>query len=69
MAKKFKSIEKKGILPGGKVEDIEWEGEAVQAESKTKLEDDKGTGQPIVLRFFEFGVNPEVFKQHKPTAQ
>lgn len=51
------------------VKDLDWEGEEVSTESTTKLEEDKGTGQAIVLRFFDFGVNAETFKQHKPTAQ
>lgn len=51
------------------VKDLEWEGEEVTAESTTKLESDTGEGQAIVLRFFDFGVNPETFKSHKPTAQ
>lgn len=70
MAKKFKTIEKNAKnLPSKKVENLEWEGETVQAESKVNLQDDRGTGKPIVLRFFEFGVNPQAFKDHKPTAQ
>lgn len=70
MAKKFKSIEKNAQnLPGGQTGDVKWEGEEVSAESKTKLNEDTGTGTPVVLRFFEFGVNPEAFKKHKPTAQ
>lgn len=70
MAKKFKAIEKNAVdLPSKKVEDLQWEGEEVQAESKTKIESDKGTGQAVILRFFEFGANFEAFKQHKPTAQ
>jgi hypothetical protein len=70
MAKKFKSIEKNAKnLPSKKVEDLQWEGEEVRAESKTKLEEDKGTGRPIVLRFFEFGANFAAFKNRKPTAQ
>lgn len=48
---------------------VEWEGETVQAESQTKLEQDRGTGQSVILRFFDFGANVESFKQHKPTAQ
>lgn len=59
--KKFKSLDKK-------TKDV-WEGEEVVAQSDTKLESDLGTGQPVVIRFFEFGANPEIFKQHKPTAQ
>jgi len=50
------------------VKDIQWEGEELGVESTTKLEEDGGTGQAIVLRFFDFAANPEVFKQHKPTA-
>lgn len=51
------------------VKDIEWEGEEVGVESDTKIEDDKGEGQPIILRFFDFASNVEEFKKHKPTAQ
>lgn len=70
MAKKFKSIEKNATnLPSKKVEDLQWEGEEVQAESQTKIQEDTGTGHAVVLRFFEFGANVETFKKHKPTAQ
>lgn len=65
--KKFKAVEKDA--QDAPVKDLEWEGEEVQAQSDTKLEFDQGTGQAIVLRFFDFAVNPETFKQHKPTAQ
>lgn len=58
--KKFKSVDDKKN---------EWEGHDVVAESTTHLEDDKGSGTPVVLRFMDFGANPEVFKEHKPTAQ
>lgn len=67
--KKFKAIEKDAEIKSKKVGDIEWEGEEVQAESKTKIQEDTGEGIPIVLRFFDFGVNPETFKIQKPTAQ
>lgn len=67
MAKKFKAIEKNA--KNAPVKDIEWEGEEVGVESDTKLEEDKGTGQEIILRFFDFAANPEVFKNYKPTAQ
>ncbi len=65
--KKFKVIEKDAI--DAPVKDIEWEGEEVGVESDTKIQDDKGTGQEIILRFFDFAANPEVFRQHKPTLQ
>ena len=49
--------------------DIEWEGEEVQAESTTKIQEDKGTGQAIIIRFFDFQANPEAFKNEMPTGQ
>ncbi len=67
MGKKFKAIEKDA--KNAPVKDIQWEGEELQAESKTKLEEDLGTGQKVVIRFFEFGANPQAFKHYKPTAQ
>lgn len=66
-AKKFKVLEKDA--ENAPVKDIQWEGEELQAQSKTHLEDDQGTGQKMVVRFFEFGANPKAFKQYKPTAQ
>ena len=67
--KKFKLTEKgaENVPTGDKK--LDWEGEQVEAYSDTKISDDKGTGNPVVLRTFQFGVNPEAFKQHKPTAQ
>lgn len=67
--KKFKAVEKNNGDAPTKDANIEWEGEELMTESNTKLEQDTGTGQAIVLRFFDFGADPEVFKQHKPTAQ
>lgn len=72
MAKKFKVKETNAKdLPtwANEKDGIEWEGEHVTAESDTKLEHDLGTGQPVILRFFDFGANAETFKTHKPTAQ
>lgn len=67
MAKKFKVIEENAKNAPDK--DLQWEGEELQTQSKTKLEEDKGVGQEIIIRFFDFAANPEVFKQQKPTAQ
>jgi len=71
--KKFKSIEKnaeiKSPFKRDYIGNIEWEGEQLQATADTKIEDDKGIGQAMVIRFFEFGVNLQAFKDHKPTAQ
>lgn len=47
----------------------DWEAKTVEVESKTKLEDDKGTGDAISIRAFTFGANVESFKRNKPTAQ
>lgn len=67
--KKIKAIEKNVELEEEKFDEVEWEGEELVAESTTKIQDDKGTGQEIIMRFFDFAANKEVFKQHRPTAQ
>lgn len=58
---KFKAKDKR--------DDIEWEGEELTAVSGTRIDQDTGSGQAVVLKFFDFGANIEAFKQHKPTAQ
>ncbi len=65
--RKFKTVEKDA--PKAPIKDVQWEGEELAAISETHIEDDKGTGQTIDLRFFDFAVNPEAFKQQIPTAQ
>jgi len=72
--KKFKAVEKEAVIKSkhhAKTElgDVEWQGEELSTESKTKLEDDKGEGQPIVLRFVSFGADPQKFKDHQPSGQ
>lgn len=42
---------------------------SVETQSDTKLEHDEGKGIPVIIRTFEFGTNPEAFKQHTPTKQ
>lgn len=44
-----------------------WSGQEVEAQSDPLV--DKGQGRPIILRYFEFKANPEVFKIEKPTKQ
>lgn len=46
-----------------------WEGERVEVESTTKLQDDHGIGNPLIIRAFEFRANPQAFKLYTPTAQ
>ncbi len=55
---KFKAVELDA--KDAPTKDIEWEGEEVTAQSDTKIEDDKGTGQEVILRFFEFAANEQV---------
>lgn len=73
MANKFKAKEKdveiKTDIINEKIDEIEWEGEELHAESETKIEDDKGTGQEIIVRVFEFAADQEVFRMNRPTAQ
>lgn len=65
--KKFKVIEENAV--DAPVKDIEWEGEHLQAESETKIQDDQGTGQQFIIRFFDFKANPGAFEEHIPTGQ
>ena len=51
------------------VKDIPWIGQEINVSSDTKLEQDTGTGKPIILRVFTFAANPERFKDHVPTRQ
>lgn len=47
-----------------------WHASDIQSElSKTKLQDDKGEGDALVLKFFDYQANPETFERHQPTAQ
>lgn len=41
----------------------------VEAKSETHLEDDAGVGDAAIIRMFEFGANPQAFKEHLPTKQ
>lgn len=43
--------------------------QSLEAQSKTKLEDDQGHGDAAIIRRFTFGINPESFKQYQPTKQ
>lgn len=43
--------------------------ESIEAKSATSLESDTGVGAAAVIRMFEFGANPEAFRQHTPTKQ
>lgn len=71
--KKFKAVEKNAVdLPKDVKPDIEWEGEelgAVAEKPESQINFDQGTGQEVILRFFDFAVNHQTFKDHKPTAQ
>ncbi len=55
--------------------DNDYRGQTVEVKSDTHLEKDTGYGEEIMLRTFEFGVNPQAFKEYKaksgglPTAQ
>lgn len=42
---------------------------SVEAQSKTRLEHDKGEGDATIIRRFIFGMNPEIFIQRRPTKQ
>lgn len=64
--KKFGGIEELGTA---KVNDYEHDVAAVEAQSDTKFEDDKGHGESTVIRCFTFGMNPEAIVNTQPTKQ
>lgn len=41
----------------------EYRGQTIEVQSDTKLEQDTGTGDAVVLRTYEFGTNPEMLAQ------
>lgn len=41
----------------------------IEVQSDTKLEDDQGYGVPVVIRQFEFGINPQAWAQKQPSRQ
>ena len=40
-----------------------------EAKSETTLEMDEGGGGAAIVRMFEFGINPQAFKEYQPTKQ
>lgn len=52
-----------------RVKESNYELKSLEVESKTKLEDDEGYGSAAIIRCFEFGMNPESFRQYQPTRQ
>lgn len=44
-----------------------WEGQDIEVKSDPLVND--GSGKPIIMRFFEFQVNPEMMKYAQPTNQ
>jgi hypothetical protein len=45
------------------------EASSIETQSKTKLEDDAGSGGAAIIRCFTFHINPLAFKEQKPTKQ
>lgn len=64
--KKFGGIDKGGDVS---MDSNNYELQSVEAQSKTKLEDDTGHGNAAIIRCFEFGINPVAFKESPPTKQ
>ena len=48
---------------------VDYEVNNLEVQSKTKLEEDVGDGRPVILRKFEFGMNPTAWQQYRPTKQ
>lgn len=46
-----------------------YDSSSVEAQSQTRLEDDRGEGEATVIRCFTFGMNPQTFIERRPTKQ
>jgi hypothetical protein len=46
-------------------DDNDWRGQTIEVKSDTTLESDKGTGNAVVIRSFEFKANPQTFKDYQ----
>ena len=51
------------------VDNVNYDLQSLEVQSKTHLEDDQGGGGAAIIRMFEFGMNPLAFHQYKPTKQ
>lgn len=63
-------VEKATTEVKSKISGEKWHASDIQSDfSKTTLQDDKGEGDAIVLKFFDYEANPQTFAQRLPTAQ
>ena len=76
MAKQLKSKIKNVSKFGGteKLNDVKigrdpYDVSTIEAQSKTRLESDTGEGIPTIIRRFQFGINPQAWKECPPTKQ
>lgn len=70
--KKGKDVAKFGgteELGNVKLHGYDHDSASVEVQSQTKLEQDEGYGNVVVVRQFTFGMNPEAFKLARPTKQ
>ena len=51
------------------VKDVHYDLESLEVKSTTNLEEDEGGGGAAIIRMFEFGINPQAFKEYTPTRQ
>lgn len=52
-----------------KREDGDYTGQTIEVQSETHLDDDRGTGEAVILRTYEFGANPLAFRDAMPQPQ
>lgn len=51
------------------VKDIGWDVKQAEVDSGVQLREDKGEGEAIIVRSFDFKANPEAFREDPPTKQ
>lgn len=47
---------------------VNWDAKSVEAQSETHLEDDEGHGHAVILRRFQFKINPDELTRHVLTT-
>lgn len=71
-AKKGKTVAKFGgvdELGSVKMHGYDHDASTVEVQSQTKLEQDQGYGNVVVVRAFTFGLNPETYMKVQPSKQ
>lgn len=71
---KFGGVDELGTVQApsqldGLTKDFSHDLRSIEVKSDTNLESDHGGGGAAIIRMFEFGINPQAFREYQPTKQ